>query len=152
MYIQIGTFIQNRFQEMWSVLDFVRRAHVLGLWPRTLKLQVSAQVVPGLVGEYKTWKSEMADTVDRGMDQKATVEDIARRKVSRRYEVIRTLSLIISAAVANHGRSAQDSFAIIVSQKDESFCGIGGETALYRQACGPGIERVSLPPSAAKEE
>ncbi|KAJ9114953.1 hypothetical protein QFC20_001328 [Naganishia adeliensis] len=58
-FAMTGTFIQNRFTEMWSVLDFV---------------------VPGLVGEYTDWKRKVAKTVDRGMDQNATVESIARRK------------------------------------------------------------------------
>lgn len=39
-------------------------------------------MVPGLVGEYTDWKRKVAKTVDRGMDQNATVESIARRKVS----------------------------------------------------------------------
>ncbi|KAJ9116018.1 hypothetical protein QFC24_006859 [Naganishia onofrii] len=64
-----GTLIQNKYEEMWSVLDFV---------------------VPGLVGRYEQWKNIVAKAVDAGMDQKATIGVIAEKKriTDRLHQVI----------------------------------------------------------------
>lgn len=66
-----GDVVGSRFCEASSRFFVERNIHVAFI-----------QVVPGLVGAHHEWKRIMAKTVDEGMDQKATVEGIAKRKVS----------------------------------------------------------------------
>lgn len=44
-------------------------------------LNLSPQIVPGLVGTHAQWTNVMASKVDKGMDQLATVAEIYDKKV-----------------------------------------------------------------------
>jgi len=57
-----GTLIQNRYSEMWSVLDFVS---------------------PGSFGTHGQWEDTIGRPLKAGLDYNASVKQLAEKQVSR---------------------------------------------------------------------
>lgn len=64
-----GTLIQNRMEEMWSILDFVSRCYVYS---------ADVQVHRGWAGTIKEWREYAAKPVSRGHRSDGTILEVCR--------------------------------------------------------------------------
>lgn len=71
-----GTLIQNRMEEMWSVLDFVGFCR---------KHHLTNQVHRGWAGTFKEWKDYAAKPVTRGHRRDGTLMEVCRAIVRTIY-------------------------------------------------------------------
>lgn len=82
--VATGTLVQNRYMEVWSVLDFVRNTY-LSSPPihDVLMCPHYFQVAQGQIGDQRHWKELICDPIDEGMKHNATAEELVNGRVRR---------------------------------------------------------------------
>ena len=68
-----GTLIQNRLEEMWSVLDFVSGPYIWSL---------KSQVQRGHAGTLKQWRGFVVNPIKQGQRREGMATDVVRSIVS----------------------------------------------------------------------